>query len=168
MAVEQLIGIAPSTRGRQIGPIGTFARIIGGLAAIAVPIALSGITWWDVGGALVVLPLTAMLAAVAIDAAYRRYGANGPGGGGTEAWIRSAVVLGVVLGIGAPLTFISPMDGTAIWIFIGLSLLVAARRGDGACEAVAIPNALAGRRDPIGCVIYAPIDVIEAAPRPRN
>jgi hypothetical protein len=32
-------------RARQIGPIGTVSRAVGGRIAIAVPIALSGIAW---------------------------------------------------------------------------------------------------------------------------
>ena len=167
MAVEQPTGVARSAHGRQIGPVGTMTRIAGGLAAIALPIALSGITWWDVATALVVLPLMAMLAAAAVTAVYRRSAVNTARAGDGEAWIRSAVVLALVVGIGTPLTFVSPVDGTAIWIFIGLSLLIAAFRGDGGCEAVALPNALSGRRDPIGCVIYAPIDVVEARRRRR-
>ena len=52
------------------------------------------------------------------------------------------MVLALVVGIGTPLTFVSSVDGTATWIFIGLSLLIAAFRGDGGCEVVALPNAL--------------------------
>jgi hypothetical protein len=40
--------------------------MVGGLAAIAVPIGLSGVTWWDVGAALVLLPVTAALASAAL------------------------------------------------------------------------------------------------------
>ncbi len=165
MEVEQLPGTARSAHGRQIGPVGTITRIAGGLAAIGLPIALSGITWWDLGTALIVLPMTAILAAAAVTAPYRRSGVNIPRASATEAWVRSAVALALVVGIGTPLTFVSPVDGTAIWIFIGLSLLIAAFRGDGGCEVIALPNALTGRRDPIGCVVYAPIDVVEARRR---
>jgi hypothetical protein len=61
-------GDRPPARARQIGPIGTAARVAGGLGAVAVPAAVSGITWWDVTAALVVLPLTAAVAAAAISA----------------------------------------------------------------------------------------------------
>ncbi|MDQ4047883.1 MAG: hypothetical protein M3131_00630 [Actinomycetota bacterium] len=161
MVVDHLTGIARSASGRQIGPIGTVGRIAGGLAAIAVPIALSGITWWDIGGALVALPLLAMLAAVAVDASYRRHPADPPRSDQSAAWIRNSLAVAIVLGAGTGLTFVSPVDGTAIWAFVGLSLLIAALRGDGGCEVVALPNALVGRRDPIGCVVYAPIDTLE-------
>jgi hypothetical protein len=151
------------TPGRQIGPLGTVARVAAGLAAIAVPVALSGLSWWDVAAALVGLPVAAVLVAAAVAAAHRR---DGVPAGRAAAWIRSTLVLVLVLGPAAALTFVSPVDGTAIWLFLGLNLLVAAYRGDAACEVVAIPNALSGRKDPICCVIFAPLDAAEARSAP--
>ncbi len=165
---RQLDDVARSARDRQIGPFGTVARIAGGLAAIALPIALSGPTWWDVGAALLVLPLLALVAATTIDAAYRRHEGDRPGSSEAAAWTRNLLAIALVLGVGTALTFVSPVDGTAIWVFVGLSLFIAAFRGDGGCEVIAIPNALAGRRDPIGCVVYAPIDVVEARRQHRT
>src|SRR5918999_5985940 len=69
----------PPAAGRQIGPVGTAARVAGGLAAVVVPITLGGITWWDVGAALVALPLTAIVAAAVVSAAG---GARSPGAPG--------------------------------------------------------------------------------------
>jgi hypothetical protein len=148
---------------RQIGPVGTAARTAGGLAAIVLPIVSSGITWWDAGDALLVLPLTAAVAAWGTAVAYQRAAADRLRRGAVEAWVRSSLVLALVLAVHIALTFLTPLDGAVgFWIFIGLSLLVAAFRGDAGCEAIAIPNALAGRRDPTGCVIYFPIDAAEA------
>jgi hypothetical protein len=160
---------AVTSDGRQIAPIGTATRVVGGLAAIVVAIAVSGITWWDVGAALFALPLTAALAASAITAIHRGRRPTGDAEPTpTESWLRSLVVLVVVIAVEVALTFVTPLDGAvAVWLFIGVSLLIAALRGDGGCEATAIPNALAGRRDRVGCVIYAPIDAIEAR-RPRG
>lgn len=45
--------------GREIGPIGTSARVPAGLLAIVLPIAVDGIGWWDLGAALVAFPLIA-------------------------------------------------------------------------------------------------------------
>lgn len=138
---------------RRIGPVGTTARAAGGVAALVVPVALSGITWWDVGAAVLLLPSTAALAAWVF--ARRRWGA--------EPWVRSSLVLIAVIAVEVAVTFVTPLDGAvAVWLFIGGSLLVAALRGDAACEAVAIPNAIAGRRDSTGCLVYSPIDAIEA------
>jgi hypothetical protein len=73
------------------------------------------------------------------------------------------LVLALVVGVEIALSFVTPLDGAvAIWIFIGLSVLIAAVRGDAGCEAVAIPNALARRTYPTGCVVYAAIDAAEA------
>lgn len=158
--------IADSGRagGRLIGPIGTTARVAGGLAAITLPAALSGVTWWDVGTALAVLPLAALLAAGAVDSASRSHPwrRSRPK---VASWIRDTLALALVLGPGTALTFVSPVDGTAIWIFLGLSLIIAAGRGDAGCEVVAISNAITGRREATGCVIYAAIDAAEARTR---
>jgi hypothetical protein len=148
---------------RRIGPIGTGARVAGGLAAVVLPAALAGVTWWDLGVALLALPLTAVLVAAAMAGRARGHGRRGA----PEQWIRSSLALSSVIAVEVALTYLTPLDGaTAIWIFIGVSLLVAALRGDAACEAVAIPNAIAGRKDPTGCVIYSPIDAIEARRSP--
>ena len=148
-------GEGTMTDARAIGQVGAAARVAGGVAAIVLPIALSGITWWDVVVALAVLPLTAVAAAAAIG--------GGAPHGPAAAWVRSSVVLVVVLATQVVLTYATPLNGgTAAWLFVGVSLLIAAVHGDGGCEAIAIPNALARRRDATGCVIYAPIDGVEA------
>jgi hypothetical protein len=147
---------------RRIGPIGAATRAVGGLAAIAAPIALDGVTWWDLGAALLALPLTATLVGALVTAALRRRFAEDDAGlGEFEPWIRSLLVLAAVIAVGIGATFATPLDGaTALWIFIGVSLLAGGARGDPGCEVVAIPNALAGRRDVTGCIIYSPIDAL--------
>jgi hypothetical protein len=154
----------PGRGARRIGPIGSAARIVGGLAAIGVPILLEGVTWWDFAAAFVGLPLTATVASAVLTAAFRRLtAANVAHERDTEPWLRSLLILVVVLAVGIGATFITPLDGgVALWIFIGTSLLIGALRGDAGCEAVAIPNAIAGRRDATGCLLYSPIDSLEA------
>jgi hypothetical protein len=140
---------------RQTGRIGTSTRVLGGLAAIALPVALGGVNACDLTVAFVVLPLVAIVAA----AATRR---EGP-------WVRGVSTLALVVAVEVGLTFLTALDGgTALWLFVGGSLLVAAVRGDAGCEMVAIPNALAGRRDPSGCIVYAPIDAAERAMNKRH
>jgi hypothetical protein len=57
----------------------------------------------------------------------------------------------------------TPADANvAFWGLLGLSMLLAAARGDGGCELLAFPNALKRRRDSIGCIIFTPIDRAEA------
>jgi hypothetical protein len=147
---------------REIGPIGTASRAVGGLIAIVVPIALSGIGWWDVGAALVALPLVTMALSALVTAGYERYApeslarrhsiCSGP-----------ACVLGAsVVGVAIALTIATPVSDVALLSFVGVSMLVAALRGYAGCEVLAIPNAITGRRDQIGCVLYTPIDAAEA------
>jgi hypothetical protein len=44
-------------------------------------------------------------------------------------------------------------------------MLVAAVRGQGGCEVVAPPNLLFGREDRVSCVLYGPLDAVEAGQR---
>lgn len=147
---------------RQIGPIGTAARVVGGLIAIGLPIALSGFGWWDAAAALVALPLVATGAAVLVTSAYRRLApevlarrdaiCSGP-----ACWV-IAIVVGAAIGVDA----LTPASEVALPVWLGWSMLVAAARGFGGCEVLAIPNLLTGRRDQIGCILYTPIDRAEA------
>jgi hypothetical protein len=149
-------------RDREIGPIGTASRAVGGLIAIAVPIALSGIGWWDVAAALVALPLITMAVSGLVTAGYERYA--------PEALARrhlicsgpACVLVAAVIGVAIALAITTPVSQVAIWSFLGASMLVAALRGYAGCEVLAIPNAITGRRDQIGCVLYTPIDAAEA------
>lgn len=133
-------------KARQIGPIGTVARIIGGVAAVAIPIDLAGLTWLEAVIALVALPL---LAGVAAPLA-RRTGAPG-----------CALLCAMVLANAGLVAPTSANGNVTIWVWLGASMLVAAARGYGGCEALAIPNLLTGRRDQIGCLLYSPIDSLE-------
>ena len=49
----------------------------------------------------------------------------------------------------------------AVLIFYGLSMLVAALRGYGGCEALAFSNWLLKRDDQLGCLVFSPIDNAE-------
>jgi hypothetical protein len=148
---------------REIGPIGTVSRIVGGLIAIVVPVLLTGFSLWDAALALVVLPLVATGAAALLTAAYERRApqaltrrhaiCSGP-----ACWL-TAIMLAVALAVGA----LTPASGdVAFWVWLGASMLVAAARGYGGCELLAAPNLITGRRDQIGCIIYTPIDRAEA------
>jgi hypothetical protein len=148
---------------RAIGPIGTGSRIVGGLVAIALPIALAGFGWWDAAVALLALPVVATAVAALVVAAYRRLA---PGALTQPAAICSGPTCWVVAGVVAAyvgITFITPVNGgTAFWVWIGASLLIAAARGYGGCEVLAMPNLITGRGDQIGCLVYSPIDRAEA------
>ena len=159
---DTLLGAVTRRNKRQIGPIGTASRIAGGLIAIAVPIALTGIGWWDVGAALVVLPAIAMGVSLLVNAGYERFAPESLTRRSSICSGPTCVLLSTVVAAAIALTFATPVDGVAVWSFFGVSMLVAALRGYAGCEVLAIPNAITGRRDQIGCVLYTPIDRAEA------
>ncbi len=41
------MGAPPRQSSREIGPIGTASRVVGGVLAIVVPLMVWGSTWWD-------------------------------------------------------------------------------------------------------------------------
>lgn len=56
---------------------------------------------------------------------------------------------------------LSVTSGAAL-VFFGGSMLIAAIRGYKGCEILAVSNWLLGRNDQVGCVLYSPIDRLEA------
>ena len=151
-----------STR-REIGPIGTAARLVGGVTAVALPIALGGFGWWDAAAVLVALPLVASGAAVLVTAGYRRLAPDALARrqaicSGPACWL-----IAMAIGAAVAIDILTPASGeVALWVWLGGSMLVAAARGYGGCEVLAIPNLITGRRDQIGCILYTPIDRAEA------
>jgi hypothetical protein len=151
-----------SRGGREIGPIGTASRVAGGLMAIILPIALEGIGWWDAAAALVAFPLVATAVAALAGPTFERLAPGSLRRAEAICSGPSCALIAILIAIPVGLTFVTPVDGVAIWAWIGASLLLAAARGQGGCELLAFPNAITGRRDRIGCIIYTPIDSAEA------
>lgn len=153
---------------RQIGPLGTLARVVGGIAAIVLPVRLDGFTLTDAGVALIALPLIASVAAPVIELSFRRLApgalrsryaiCSGPG---------CALIVVLIVANAAIVAPTSANGNVTIWVWLGASMLIAAARGYGGCEVLAIPNLLTGRRDQIGCLLYTPIDRAEAQHRRR-
>jgi hypothetical protein len=79
-----------------------------------------------------------------------------------EAISPAAHCLNVVLLM--PLFFIPATAGGA-FLFYGVSMFVAAFRRSGGCEVTAVANAVLGRDDQVGCVLFGPLDAAEAARR---
>jgi hypothetical protein len=159
---DSLLGAVTGGRDRGIGPIGTASRTVGGLIAIGVPIALSGIGWWDVGAALVALPLITMALSALVTAGYERFAPESLARRHSICSGPACVLVAAVVGVAIALSIVTPVNEVAIWSFFGVSMLFAALRGYAGCEVLAIPNAITGRRDQIGCVLYTPIDAAEA------
>jgi hypothetical protein len=151
-----------SHRARQIGPLGAASRAVVGLIAIAVPIALSGIGWWDAAAALVALPLITLAVSALVTAGYERYAPESLAGRHAICSAPACVLVATAVGVAIALAAATPVSEVAIWGFFGVSMLVAALRGYAGCEVLAIPNAITGRRNQIGCILFTPIDRAEA------
>lgn len=153
---------------RAIGMLGTTIRLIVGVLLVGVALTFDrpsgGVTWWDAAAVLVVLPLAALGAVVVLNAFYRRWPwlahrARTPWSSAQAA--AAVAVIAAVLALGTALTFLSPVDRVALWIFFGTSMILAAVRGDDGCEILAIPNTILRRTDAIWCPIYTQLDTSE-------
>jgi hypothetical protein len=142
---------------REIGPIGSASRVVGGVAAIVAPLAVWGSTWWDWAAGLVGFPLLAM----GVGAGVAALEASRSAPSGRSGWAPAFGILALVLGSATAVTFTSPVDGNAVWLFLGASMLLAAAKGYGGCEVLAVPSALTGRRYRTPCLLYGPIDAAE-------
>jgi hypothetical protein len=141
---------------RSLGPIGTLARLVFGGALIAV-VSLSpgwwaskGPLWLDVLFGLVVLPTSL----IAIQWVRTRFTTDR-----LEATDRLAYCVNLVGGA-ALFAFDYTRDAAAL--FFGTSMLLAAVRGYSGCEVLAISNTMLSRNDQVGCLIFSPVDEIEA------
>lgn len=136
------------SEGRAIGPIGTDSRVVVGAGLIAVAVTLEGLSWWDLAAAVTVLPAITVVAA-----ALSRV--TGP-------VLGALAVIAVVLGFGTLLTFVTLVNRGALFLFVGLVMLLAALRGERGCELLTVSNLILRRRDAVWCPIHGPVDDAEA------
>ncbi len=164
---ETNVSESEKARRRQIGTIGTVARVLIGFLML-----LYGLT----GGRIEVMhgnvqigfdPLSVGIGVVAFPAlllawqwirarrAKTRYEATGP----LATTINIAVFIALVLTprYAPPLSFTS----NAAFVFYGASMLLAAARGYAGCEVLAISNWILRRDDQVGCLVLSPIDGYE-------
>lgn len=138
------------TRPRAIGPVGTSARLALGVFFLGPYLVL----WASPDPAdailgLLLFPLVFLLGQRLYEARIGgRIEATGPG----AAVANAAIVV---------LLFSIELTRPATAMFIGASLILAAWRGYGGCEATAISNWILRRDDQIGCVMLAPFDAVE-------
>jgi hypothetical protein len=154
---------SPGFKERQIGPAGTSARLLGGALAITLPIALDGLTWFEAGVALLALPLIAAIAAPVITAGYRRvYPRALQLRHGICSLPACTLIVVMVIANNLLVAPTTANGNVTIWVWLGASMLLAAARGYGGCEVLAPYNVISGRREQIGCLLYTPIDNVEA------
>jgi hypothetical protein len=146
--------------GRLIGPIGTAGRVAVGVAAIVLAGSRGDVTWWDVLAAAAGFPLAAAIALAVLRGLRTRFTAA-TARDGEARYVASVVLVAIAVG----LTFVTPADEPAVWLWIGVSLLLAAGRGDAGCEVLAVANLLTGRRESVGCILFTPIDAAETRRR---
>jgi hypothetical protein len=145
---------------RDIGPIGTAARVVTGLALLYIAggatIASWGIEPLDAAIGLVALPALMIVLGLAAG----RY-SDGP--------IRFTGPLGIALNLVVIVALVgNEYTGGGATIFYGATMLIAAWRGQAGCEGTVVSNLALGRDDQIGCPTFAPIDEVEAHFRRRQ
>ena len=153
---EQVQGERYTNSNRAIGPIGTFGRVVLGLGFLYIALATYpfewGLRWHSALLGLVAFPAATILGVELWKAATgssASINATGPIG------FCANFAVGVVL-------FMIPFTRDAALLFYGTTLLLAAVRGYAGCEVAAISNWLLHRDDQVGCVVFSPVDQVEA------
>ena len=139
---------------RAIGPVGAITRVVVAAGLLWFAFAdTRGLTWFVALLGLVVVP-GVLLVAQALRSRFSPAPlcATGPVGH----VVNAAIIAGLVV-------IPSPPDVLdALALFYAASMLVATWRGYAGCEVLAIPNWLLRRDDQVGCLLFWPLDALEA------
>ena len=161
------VSLAGASRSRQIGAIGTLARIVLGLIFLAFGLVggkvvvshgqvQTGFSLVSVALGLLVLP-AALLGCQWLRGRRdpTRFQATGP----LATTVNMAILFALLLTpwYAPALSFTSG----AAFLFYGASMLLAAVRGYAGCEVLAVSNWLLRRDDQVGCMVLSPIDHLE-------
>jgi hypothetical protein len=150
---------ARTARIRQIGPVGTVARIALGGCFLGFVLAGQLTRHQEPAAWLLALVVFPVLLVAAQRLRARRHPgrlrATGPAG--------HALNLAVFAALYATPWYAPSLAFTsdAVLIFYGGSMLLAALRGYAGCEVLAVSNWLLRRDDQVGCVIFSPLDCLE-------
>lgn len=150
---------AHSGRCRSMGMVGRATRLIAGALLLGVAYArwsaagsvASGVLVLLVGLVLLPLGTTALMRAAARGR--EKVDWHGP----SAVLAQSAVIAGALAGQGW-------ISGSLL-VFLGASLVLASVRGYTGCEILAYSNLLLSRRDEMGCVVFSPLDRLDAVIR---
>ena len=133
---------------RFIGPVGTTARVVVGGALLFVT--AWGVDWHEPLLGLVVFPAFAsLIQKLRMRVTTEQLDATG----GLAFCINCAITVAL---------FVIPFTKVPAALFYGASVLLAAVRGYAGCEVLAISNWLLRRNDQVGCLLFSPIDALEA------
>jgi hypothetical protein len=159
--------MAASTQRREIGVIGTAARVVLGLAFLVLGVTGSrvsvihgqvGIGFEPVSVAVGLVGFPAVVLAwqwLRARIVPTRLQATGPGSTALNMLVLAALLL-------TP-WYLPPLSFTSVaaLVFYGASMLLAALRGYSGCEVTAISNWILGRDDQVGCLVFSPVDDLE-------
>jgi multidrug transporter EmrE-like cation transporter len=159
IVIELLWKQGESWKGKEIGPVGSMARIGLGL----------GLVWGVVHG-----QLTTHFAPAPWALGLLGFSALALAWHWCHIHLRPAPfhdtsALSIVLGVALPVALYftwwyapaSSFTSDAILIFVGLSMVLAALRNYAGCEMLAFSNWLLRRRDQLACAFFTPIDSLE-------
>lgn len=150
---------SPARSVRQIGPLGTAARIaLGGYLVwtLVDPPFPRGVSPWSLGLGLIVLP--------ALFTGWQWLRArNNPAPLAATGPAATAVNFAGFLALYLTPVYVPTLAWTqdAAVLFYGMAMLLAAIRGYAGCEVLAISNWVLRRDDHIGCLVFSPIDQLE-------
>jgi hypothetical protein len=160
--------MAASTQRREIGVIGTAARVVLGLVLVVLGVtgARISVIHGQIGIGFEPVPVVVGLVgfpAVVLAVQWLRarvapthLEATGPGSTALNMLVLAALLL--TPWYAPPLAFTS----VAALVFYGASMLLAALRGYSGCEVTAISNWILGRDDQVGCLVLSPVDDLES------
>ena len=142
-------------RGRAIGIVGTVARVVVGLGFLYLALTDFGSPEWELKWYSPVLGLIAFPGVLMLGQALRlRYTTSPLNATDPVAFCLGTAVAAVLIAI--------DFTRDAALLFYGSSLLLASLRGYAGCEVLAISNWLLRRDDQVGCLVFSPVDAVEA------
>ncbi len=150
-------------RRRHIGPLGTAARLVVGVSLFG------SVTYGHVVGDFRPGPwLLGLIGFPSVLVGWQRWRSRR-----NHARLEATGAVPQVLNVAAFLAlYLTPDYASALaatsdaaLVFYGTSMLIAARRGYGGCEVLAVSNWLLGRDDQLGCLLFAPVDHLEGRAR---
>jgi hypothetical protein len=147
------------TRQRHIGPVGTAARVVVGLAL------LGSVVYGHLSGTFRPAPWVLGLVGFPALLLSWQWWRSRRGLGRFEAVGPMAHVVNIAVFLALYLTpYYAPVlsvTSDAALLFYGASMLAAGLRGYAGCEVLAVSNWLLRRDDQVGCLLFAPIDILE-------
>ncbi len=145
---------------RRIGPFGTTARVFVGVGL------LGSVTYGHVAGVFRPMPwILGLVGFPALLLTLHQWRARR-----TPDRLEATGPVAQVLNVAAFLVLylMSSVTSDAALVFYGSSMLVAAVRGYGGCEVLAVSNWVLRRDDQVGCLLFAPVDYLEGRARGRG